>query len=852
MKKIVLIAAVIIFPLIVLTSAGFLNSLRETEMPRKKGGRGFTMQQEYYKFLHQSDTAMYSAEQVQNILDQISRMPEEEQTEAEDVWSCLGPYGLRHGGIGVDYYSGRITDLRPPTQNSFLRIASGTGGLWTSFIAPVSLTTDKIPVDAIGSFDYEPTNPNLITIGTGETGVRSGGGFYFTTNAGQSWNPSVTSGPMPNSVAKLRFIPGRVNNALAATNQGLFRTTNAGAVWMQFSNTTIVHDVAFNRNADTLYIVVPGLGIYISTSSSPSFFNPVRLHSAAFGDTIGLASLAIHPVDARIIYLHALNRYNGKTYGIFRSTNMGQTWTNLLPGVDLLLGNGAIFCEIGINPQNPNVIFAGSTQLVRTTNGGQSWQNYMDGNSPVFAGAKMHADIGAIEFTPDGKLYIGNDGGLVYSSNGGSTWNLSANTFPITQMLFMDIGQGTNFAGGTQDNGNILSAGGSEWRTGLGGDGGGVAFNPNNKNEYLFSLGLYPGPISWLYNRTTNFGGNFTGYTSTGIDTPTYHWYTDVAAQALENGTVRYFSNNKTFIYRSTQGGDWQKLNTTPFACQQVSSITLNANQNTIYATLGQTTLPYDGNQIKVLQGGQWYERSNSIDKTIGVYRVVAHPKKDEVAFACMTGNVNRARLYKTTTSGRSWLNFSGGFLPGTTPLPDVPVMSLAVNPYNDSILYAGTEFGIYRTGNNGRSWSKFNSGLPQGAQCVVMKVVAVGWIFPKYYLYVATYGNGVWYREITNDRLTDIEDTQPETPGDFTLAQNYPNPFNGGTEIQFTLPDDGIAEFTLYDVTGKIVEQLALGRRQAGLNRLRISSDNLTSGVYIYAIRHADAVLSKKMIVLK
>lgn len=852
MKKLLFAAMGIVLPLMLLISMGISTSDSRKEPSRKKAGRGFTLQQEYYKFLHQSDSAQYSAEQMEHILNQIKRMPEEQQTEAEDVWSCLGPYGLRHGGIGVDYYSGRITDLRPPTQNSLLRIASGTGGLWTSFIAPISLTTDKIPVDAIGSFDYEPTNPNFIAIGTGETGVRTGGGFYYTTDAGVNWNPSTTFGPNPGSVAKLRFVRGRLNIALAATNQGLYYTSNAGRIWTQTSNTTNVFDVAFNRNADTVYIVVPSLGVYVSTTSNPSFFNPVRLHSAAFGDSVGLSSLAIHPVDARIIYLHAINRYNAKTYGIFRSTNMGQTWTNLLPGVDLLLGNGAIFCEIGISPVNPNLIFAGSTQMVRSTNGGMNWQNYFDNNSPIFAGAKMHADIGAIEFSADGKVYIGNDGGLAYSSNGGNTWSLSANTFPITQLLFMDIGQGTNFAGGTQDNGNILSAGGSEWRTGLGGDGGGVAFNPNNKNEYLFTLGLFGGPISWLYNRTTNFGSSFTSYTTNGIDTPTYHWYTDVIAQALENNTVRYFSNNKTFVYRSTQGGDWQKLNATPFACQQISAITLNANKNTLYASLSQVSLPYDGNQIKVLEGGVWYERSSSIDKSNAVYRVVTHPTKDQVAFACMTGNANRARLYKTTTAGRSWLNFSGGFLAGTTPLPDVPVMSLAVNPYNDSILYAGTEFGIYRSGNNGRSWSKFNSGLPQGAQCVVMKIVPVGFFFPKYYLYVATYGNGVWFREITNDRLTDIAGQTPETPGDFTLAQNYPNPFNAGTEILFTLPQDGSVEFTLSDITGRVVEQLPLGRRQAGVNRLRISSDNLASGVYIYSVRHLGITRSRKMIVLK
>lgn len=817
---------------------------------QKKGGRGYTAQQEYYKFLHQSDSAQYSVEQIDAILSQIQKMPEEPETESETEWSLLGPYGLRHNTFSsLDYYSGRVTDLRPPTQNALLRISAGTGGLWTSFLAPVSLTGDKIPVDAIGSFDYNPADGNKIVIGTGEAGVRAGNGFYYTTNGGTNWYKSVISGNTPSEVYKLRFISAIPNRAYAATGRGLLRTTDSGISWTNMGTEFVCTDFVSNRAGDTMYVVSPQFGVYITTGSLSSL---VRLHSAAFGDSVGRASLALDPVDAKIVYLHAINRYNNKTYGVFKSTNGGANWTNLLPGVDLLLGNGPLFCEIGVNPANRNTIFAGSTQLVRSTTGGVNWHNYFDGNSLLFAGAKMHADICAIEFTPDGKVYIGNDGGVAFSSNNGQSWSISANTFPITQYLFFDIGQGANFAGGTQDNGNVFSAGGSEWKTGPGGDGGGVAFNPNNKNDYLYTLGLFTGPLSWRYGRTTNFGQSFTAYTDQGIDTPSYHWYTDVLAQALENNTLRYFTNNKFYVYRSTQGGAWQRLNTAPFPCQQVSSIALNSLQNTLYATLSQITPDYTNKQIRVLEGGNWYERSNSINKTIAVYRIVPHPTKDQVAFACMTGNLNRERLYKTTTNGRSWLNFSGGFGAGRTPLPDVPVMSLVVNPYNDSILYAGTEFGIYRSGDNGRNWTKFSKGMPQASQVTVMKIVTVGFLFPSVYIYAATYGNGVYFREITNDRLTSAEEGAPERPGEFIIDQNFPNPFNGSTEIRYFLPATGEVLFTLWDALGKQVTTLEQGNRPAGYSSIRISSDNLASGVYYYTLHYNKTKLTKKLVVLK
>ncbi|MCC6548887.1 MAG: T9SS type A sorting domain-containing protein [Ignavibacteriaceae bacterium] len=848
MRGVLFVASCVVLPLVlVMLNPAGQNSESKIQ---KKGGRGYTAQQEYYKFLHQSDSAQYSVEQIDAILSQIQKMPNEPETESDTEWSLIGPYGLRHNTFSsLDYYSGRVTDLRPPTQSTLLRISAGTGGLWTSFLAPISLTTDKIPVDAIGSFDNNPSDGNKIIIGTGEGGVRAGNGFYYTTNGGTSWNKSVIFGNTPSEVYKLRFIPSLLNRAYAATGRGLFRTTDSGISWSNMFTQFVCTDFVSNKAGDTLYVVSPQFGVYISTGS---LLNLTRRHTAVFGDSIGRASLALDPINAKIVYLHAINRYTNRTYGVFKSTDGGANWTNLLPNVDLLLGNGPLFCEIGVNPANPNTIFAGSTQLVRSTNGGVNWQNYADGNSTIFAGAKMHADICAIEFTPDGKVYIGNDGGVAYSANNGQTWSLSANTFPITQYLFFDIGSGTNFAGGTQDNGNIYSAGGSEWKTGPGGDGGGVAFNPYNKNEYLYSLGLFPGPLSWRYGRTTNFGQAWLGYTDEGIDTPSYHWYTDVIAQALDNFTVRYFTNNKFYVYRSTQGGAWQRLNVTPFPCQQVSSIALNFNKNTLYAALSQTTPDYTNKQIRVLEGGNWYERSNSINKTIAVYRIVTHPSKDRVAFACMTGNLNRERLYKTTNSGQSWLNFSGGFGAGRTPLPDVPITSLVVNPFNDSILYAGTEFGIYRSGDNGQNWTKFSKGMPQASQVPVMKTVQLGFFFGSTYIYAATYGNGVYFREITNDRLTSVKEDTPERPNEFVIDQNFPNPFNGSTEIRYFIPATGEVLFGLWDALGKQVTILEQGNRPAGVNSIRISSDNLPSGVYYYTLQYKSTKLTKKLVVLK
>jgi len=40
-----------------------------------------------------------------------------------------------------------------------------------------------------------------------------------------------------------------------------------------------------------------------------------------------------------------------------------------------------------------------------------------------------------------------------------------------------------------------------------------------------------------------------------------------------------------------------------------------------------------------------------------------------------------------------------------------------------------------------------------------------------------------------------------------FVLNQNYPNPFSNSTNVEFVSPTTGTVDFTVYDMTGKLVE---------------------------------------------
>ena len=94
-----------------------------------------------------------------------------------------------------------------------------------------------------------------------------------------------------------------------------------------------------------------------------------------------------------------------------------------------------------------------------------------------------------------------------------------------------------------------------------------------------------------------------------------------------------------------------------------------------------------------------------------------------------------------------------------------------------------------------------------------------------------------------------------PETadiPVVYSLNQNYPNPFNPETTFKFGLPEDGMLEFSVFNITGQEVVKLIDGFKPAGYHTITWQASNLPSGIYIYRMSAGDFISSGKMLLLK
>jgi hypothetical protein len=115
-----------------------------------------------------------------------------------------------------------------------------------------------------------------------------------------------------------------------------------------------------------------------------------------------------------------------------------------------------------------------------------------------------------------------------------------------------------------------------------------------------------------------------------------------------------------------------------------------------------------------------------------------------------------------------------------------------------------------------------------------------------------------IWVERGNNiDILVGIGDDVAGLPTQYSLEQNYPNPFNPSTTLKYALPTNADVRLEIYNVLGQLVKVLVNEKQTAGFKTAIWDGTNqvgekVASGIYIYRLKAADYVQSKKMILMK
>jgi hypothetical protein len=96
------------------------------------------------------------------------------------------------------------------------------------------------------------------------------------------------------------------------------------------------------------------------------------------------------------------------------------------------------------------------------------------------------------------------------------------------------------------------------------------------------------------------------------------------------------------------------------------------------------------------------------------------------------------------------------------------------------------------------------------------------------------------------------VDDARNNLPNGFRLEQNYPNPFNPSTMIAFELPKSSPVKMQVFDIEGRLVQELVSATLDAGRHQVRFDGSALSSGVYLYRFTAPEFSAMGKMVLLK
>src|ERR1700690_114221 len=121
--------------------------------------------------------------------------------------------GLPIRAIGPAAMGGRIADIAAVHEGQRLTIyvGSASGGVWKSVDSGITFKPifDKQPSLSIGAIAVDPSNPQTVWVGTGESWVRNsvsvGTGVYRTRNGGDDWE--AVGLPDPEHVSRILVYP---------------------------------------------------------------------------------------------------------------------------------------------------------------------------------------------------------------------------------------------------------------------------------------------------------------------------------------------------------------------------------------------------------------------------------------------------------------------------------------------------------------------------------------------------------------------------------------------------------------------------------------------------------------------
>lgn len=251
-----------------------------------------------------------------------------------------------------------------------------------------------------------PSQPNVYYFGA------TGGGVWKTTDSGANWAP---------------------------VSDAFFKTGSVGAIDVSLSDPNVIY-VGMGESP-VRGNVSHGDGVYKSTDAGKTWKH------VGLSDTRQIGRVRVHPKDPNTVYVAAMGHLWGpnKERGLYRTTDGGKTWKNILYRSDKA---GAF--DLTFDPANPNTMYAAfwevnrtpyslnsggeGSSIYRSTDGGETWTDISKNRGlPAGVLGKIGVSVSPVNPNRVWAMIEAKEGGLYRSDDGGDTWQRTSDNANIRQ-----------------------------------------------------------------------------------------------------------------------------------------------------------------------------------------------------------------------------------------------------------------------------------------------------------------------------------------------------------------------------------------------------------------------------------
>ncbi len=649
-----------------------------------------------------------------------------------------------------------------------------------------------------------------------------------------------------------RYGSSNAATTLGGPSFGLYKSIDAGALWEEI-DLPLTEDN--HKHAPNDIEIGADNKIWIATKRSSLYYDGGGMifsstDGATFTEAHQIANgsrtqIAVSATNANTIYVLA-ELTEGGSVTVLKTTNaFGSVTTLALPndgdtGIDASdFTRGQAFYDLmlEVDPSNDNIVYTGGIDLFKSTNGGTSWNQFSHWYGG-FGYQEVHSDQHILAFAngSSNKLILGNDGGVYYSSNGGTITSARNKGFNVTQFYTVGVAPTTAFTGdyfvaGAQDNGTQLfqnaPAGISSSIEAYGGDGAYSFFDQDGTDRYFIRNYVYNSGIT-LYNYATSSSVTVSNESASNgsfinpcaLDSNLNILYTNYSTSGLYK--IKRYSNLLGSITRTELTDDLLTTIPTAFTVDPYTSSTSTVLVGTILGDLLKIENAESSNPT-------WTEISGP--SFVGSVSDVEYGSTNNDIFVTMH-NYSVESIWYSNDGGASWAAKEGD-------LPDIPVKTILQNPLRTDEVIVGTELGVWSTAdfsNASPTWVQAYNGMSN------VKVTDLD-MRDDNAVFAATYGRGIFSGQFTSEPLS-IEDVFSDKKV-FTI---YPTVSTGDFTV-FAKNTLGESHMTIFDMNGKQVYSQQI---DFATNERNAVSVNLTAGVYLVNLVDANHKKSTSKLVIK